>query len=392
MHSQIILALTLSTLIGVTGNQGGHERLYVHANQFFYTIDPETGTILGSETLQPFVLNSGFVYEDGLLYFIDQNIESQRDFLRQLHPATGETVIVGATGYSYGFAAVSLTKDPTTGQFYATFASGLFAIDKNTGKASFIGRMDNLTAITAIAIDSAGQAFAVSATWTAFPKPRLFRLDLTTAVLTLIGELPLRLSSDFDSLAFDLKNRLWGQVLNFSNPTFSKIYIIDVNTLEISIPFTHSFTAGGLAFGPAPRVDSYCTGKLNSAGCVPTVVANGHPSASAPSGFSIGVRGMLDGHLGILMHGTNGKAALPFQGGLLCLAPPLGRAMASSSGAPGPDPCSTGAVIDFNTVLFGHFPQPAGTVVQCQWWGRDPGLVGPDDSQLSNALEFTLMP
>jgi hypothetical protein len=138
----------------------------------------------------------------------------------------------------------------------------------------------------------------------------------------------------------------------------------------------------------------YCTAKTNSLGCLPYIVVVG-----TTCNASLEVRAHLvrNQKSGLLFYGVTGQSAAPFQGGTLCVAPPIRRTPATNSGgSPLPaNDCSGVFSIDmlaFAKGQLGGSPLPAltlpGTLVRCQWWGRDPGFPAPNNTTLSNAAEY----
>jgi catechol 2,3-dioxygenase-like lactoylglutathione lyase family enzyme len=136
----------------------------------------------------------------------------------------------------------------------------------------------------------------------------------------------------------------------------------------------------------------YCTAKTNSAGCVPSIATSGTPSASAGSGFTIKTSNVLDNKFGKHYYSTTGANKAPFQGGFLCLEPPLVRTPVQNSG--GASPCGGVYVIDFNAyIASGKDPSLVpGQQVWVQTWSRDPGFAPPNNTSLSDAVSFTLCP
>jgi hypothetical protein len=131
---------------------------------------------------------------------------------------------------------------------------------------------------------------------------------------------------------------------------------------------------------------------------LPAIGSVGQPSASAGSGFTVTGSHVRNLKSGMLLYGLNGQAAIPFQGGTLCVASPIKRTPGmSSGGSTSGDNCTGHYSIDFNAFAVGALggnPHPAlqspGTIVDAQWWGRDPGFPAPNNTTLSDGLHFAM--
>jgi hypothetical protein len=145
---------------------------------------------------------------------------------------------------------------------------------------------------------------------------------------------------------------------------------------------------------------AYCTAKTNSLGCLPAIGSSGTPSASAGGGFTITCSNVRNNKSGLLFYGVDGQAANPFQGGTLCVASPIKRTPGLySGGSVSGNDCSGVYAIDFNAFASGALGgnplaalQVPGTLVDSQWWGRDPGFASPNNTTLSDGLHFSICP
>ncbi len=143
-------------------------------------------------------------------------------------------------------------------------------------------------------------------------------------------------------------------------------------------------TAGGCS-GSA---STYCTGKLNSQGCIPAMSFLGSPSASLSSGFLLSASNLVPGNNGIFFYSKTGPAFVPFQGGILCVAAPVIRTTLGNTG--GAAACSGTLAIDFNAwIASGADPGlGSGSKVWIQAWLRDP--VSATGTSLSDGVTFTV--
>ena len=150
---------------------------------------------------------------------------------------------------------------------------------------------------------------------------------------------------------------------------------------------------GPLPFDPnyAP-FSVYCTAKVNSLGCTPSISADGNASASAPVPFEITCSAELNQRPGLLFYGF-GPRNTPYQGGFLCVASPVRRtALLDSGGTVFGDDCSGVYAYDFNArIQSGVDPllEP-GAEVYAQFWSRDPGASFTTNR--SDAISFPVLP
>ena len=142
-----------------------------------------------------------------------------------------------------------------------------------------------------------------------------------------------------------------------------------------------------------PPATTYCTAKMNSCGTLPSMSSSGTPSATAASGFVIGAAGTKAHKLGLLLYSDAGPAASAFQGGTLCVSPPVKRTVVIQDLIGTPGECDGMLSLDMNAFAAGALggnPAPSlripGTRIHAQVWGRDT----VNQSLLSDAIAYTV--
>jgi hypothetical protein len=295
--------------------------------------------------------------------------------------------------YSTGF-------DPTSGVLYTIIniswgPAELHSVDKVTGQGTFVTAMTGSLGAEGLAIDANGIAYTMG--WNSSGGRALFSFDLQSGQMQLLGSFGLPAGSYWD-MAFDSSGALW---FTFDAPPqpaqqqllWEGLYKADINSLQAQRMQAVIPTYYGLEFIPAPPPPvAYCSAKTNSLGCVPSISSSGWPSSTASSGFVVSSEQVRNQTSGLAFFSAQGRAWLPFQGGILCMKGPWRRTpLVTSSGSSPPVQDCTGVwSTDLNARLASHAPLPGGTVLQVQWYGRDPG--SPRPVSLSDALEVTLQP
>ena len=136
-------------------------------------------------------------------------------------------------------------------------------------------------------------------------------------------------------------------------------------------------------------VEVYCEAKVNSQGCTPAIDSTGSPSVTSGT-FRVRAHDVINNKNGLLFWGVK-PAAIPFEGGSLCVNPPVVRTtLQTSGGNPPPDDCSGTYNFQFTSSYMLSQGIQAGRQYYCQYWSRDPaGLAG---TGLTNGLAFYVLP
>jgi len=150
-------------------------------------------------------------------------------------------------------------------------------------------------------------------------------------------------------------------------------------TISSGFASTNGFQIVGAGSCAAPII--YCTAKTSSNGCVPSIGFTGTPT---PAGNLTATCTQVEtGQLGVLFHGQSGPAAIPFQGGFLCVNPPVVRMPFTNSGGAGV--CAG----NYSNNLSSLTGTP-GLTFNAQYWFRDVGSAS--GTGLSNGLQWTNCP
>ncbi len=139
---------------------------------------------------------------------------------------------------------------------------------------------------------------------------------------------------------------------------------------------------------PSPAPVTYCTPKVTSLGCVPSIGATGSASLSTGD-MEIFCDQVVSQQFGLMIW-SRSEASVSFFGGTLCVGGSLVRTPVTFSAGFGPMDCSGRLSFDADAAFLQASGLAAGEEMFAQWWFRDPG--SPEGIGLSDGVRFTVLP
>jgi hypothetical protein len=358
--------------------------------------DPTTGAHLASIAFPTNAIAPGIGLTWTGARLLGPNTFGSTDLTIAVHPANASCAVIGPTGLDILSGIASLEFHAPTGVLYFTNSLSLYTLSSTTGAvthvAPFVGLIASWDAISAFAIDTAGNAIGMGFTGISGANA-IYSIDLTTATVAWVGDVQIGSGWSRD-IAISGTGEVWASFYD-SGVIASGLYKLDPSVgfaPTLIQQMNHPYY--GIAFAPATVQSTYCTAKTNSLGCIASISGDGFPSPTAATGYTIRAPNVRNQTAGTLAFTVSGTAATPFGGGTLCIAAPWRRTAVLSSGGTPPSVVNCSGVwqMDFNAWMSAHVALPAGIDVRCQWLGRDGGFLPPDNWTLSNALEFTVRP
>lgn len=141
-------------------------------------------------------------------------------------------------------------------------------------------------------------------------------------------------------------------------------------------------------------IQQYCTGKVNSGGCVATIQGSGTASLSGTGSLTLTVSDVVNDQFGLFVWGRE-EANMPLFGGTLCVAEPLMRILEpGTSGGTGPfgTNCSGSFTRTIDATFLASNGALLGETLYCQWFYRDRFAPDGTTAGLSEAARFSVCP
>lgn len=184
-----------------------------------------------------------------------------------------------------------------------------------------------------------------------------------------------------------------------SDPLFTALASFDVSLRSGSPCIDAGDPVGGLdadgtrrdmgaeAFFHLPA--SECAGKLNSAGCLPSMGWNGTPTMSGADDFHVTAASVIAATNGVVLVGNSALSA-PFYGGTLCVGGTVRRGpMLFSTGTSG---CNGTYDTHLSHAWFANSGFAVGATLRAQYIYRDQGLALGANVGMTDAVRFVLGP
>jgi len=136
----------------------------------------------------------------------------------------------------------------------------------------------------------------------------------------------------------------------------------------------------------------YCTAKVNSNGCTPSICSGGSPTLTGPDDFYITAFRVLNQKVGMFFWG-HAPFVAPFFGGTRCVAYPVQRApLLNSGGLLNTNDCSGVYAFHFSQLYMQNWSLTVGSQMYGQFWSRDPFFAPPNNVGLTDAVYFEIYP